>query len=128
MTFVKPTAQFISDLAALAGNAHIAHLNADTWDEHKVLDDLYKQLPEHTDAIAESFLGIHTDVALPEPQIKFTEDMHSVLGIMVTRGAKLIKEMSANPVAVATYQNAMIDCVQFFAGIKYLLDLTYGDK
>jgi hypothetical protein len=66
------TQEFISSLFEIRINAHIAHLQTDSYSQHIALDELYNGIVGHTDAYVENEQGIR-GVVRGYPQIKLRE-------------------------------------------------------
>jgi len=52
----------ISTLFSLRGSVHFTHLTACDWAEHEILGELYEQLNEDLDRVAELYLSYNKDI------------------------------------------------------------------
>lgn len=72
------TGEFISELFEIRDNAHIAHLQTDSYAQHKALNQIYDGIVELADRFAESYQGCY-EVINEYSQIKIEENLDFVI-------------------------------------------------
>lgn len=79
----------ISKLFELQVNSHIAHLQTKSFSIHSALDGLYKALPEHIDALIETYQGKYGIIDNYNSSISITNNQDPIE--MVSKGMKLVE-------------------------------------
>lgn len=111
------TKDFISSLFEVRINAHIAHLQTNSFAKHKALGELYTDIVDLTDSYVETYQGIN-GILKGYPQIKIQENLDMAIHLK-TKIEEYRKFRKA--VTETELQQKIDDIIEFFNTIIYKL-------
>ena len=115
--------QIILSLVAFNASLHIAHWSADTLtNEHKALGDLYDEMDELTDTLAEVVLGRLGDRSFDPASanqlvVPYRDSIPSALGLVSSLISTASAENAQDIITIAADMQKALNHAKYFLGI-----------
>lgn len=107
--------KYVAQLLGLVAWSHVEHLNERNWVKHKILDKLYKELPEKIDLVAEVHIGQNPNVRIPSTITVTGSNVIAVLEKFIVTG-KQIKDKYPEQDG----SDCITDVIKYLRKIQYL--------
>ncbi|MGL4252905.1 MAG: DUF5856 family protein [Fusobacteriaceae bacterium] len=111
--------KYVAQLLGLIAWSHVEHLNEKNWAKHKILDKLYKDLPELIDVVAEVHLGQNPTARIPTAITITGSNVIATLEKFIVMGEQV---KDKNPTQDAT--DCINDVKKFLRKIQYLYRMS----